>query len=201
MNDDERAGHVLDAVRQNGRQLPYAAETRCPHDGRRLGVAFWFPDGLWLWAAGYREPPQAARVQAAAFYLDALDECQTAGEEKACYDAASEALSADIRPVARPSVMHVDIDPADIRRAGACPWSAAPGSWSPRCPAGAAGTSTSICIPHPAGHCGSARRSRGAGSRPPAAAGPSRTRASAPAKIIATGLRVTRRSRDMSATD
>jgi len=81
-----------------------------------LTQPFWFPDGLWLWAAGYREPPQAARVQAAAFYLDALDECQTAGEEKACYDAASEALSADIRPVARPSVMHVDIDPASPGR-------------------------------------------------------------------------------------
>ncbi|MGI8452042.1 MAG: hypothetical protein ACR2MP_33640 [Streptosporangiaceae bacterium] len=74
------------------------------------------PYGLWLWAVGCREPPRAARVQAAAFFLDALDECQTAGEEKAGYAAASEALSADIRPVARPSVMHVDIDPASPSR-------------------------------------------------------------------------------------
>jgi hypothetical protein len=116
MNDDDRAEHVLDAVRQYGKRLPYAAETRCPHDGRRLGAAFWFPDGLWLWSAGYREPPQAARLQAAGFYLDALDECQTAGEEKACYEAASDALSADIRPVARRSVMHVGIDPASPGR-------------------------------------------------------------------------------------
>lgn len=115
MNVDDRARQVLELITRH-RNAPSVAESRCPHDGRLLGAAYQFPDGLWIWSAGCREPPQAARLQAAAFYLDALDECQTASEERACYDAASDALSADIRPVARPSVMHVETDPSALGR-------------------------------------------------------------------------------------
>ena len=40
-----------------------------------------------------------ARRKAAAFYLDALDECDSDSERQACYAAASRALEADVRPV------------------------------------------------------------------------------------------------------
>lgn len=59
-------------------------------DGRRLGAVFRLPDGLWAWSAGYRESPEAARRHAAAFYLDALDECDSDRERQACCDAASQ---------------------------------------------------------------------------------------------------------------
>jgi hypothetical protein len=113
MNDDDRAGQVLEAVRLYRKRLPCPSETRCPRDGRRLGAVFWLSDGLWAWSAGYREPPEAARLQAAAFYLDALDECESDRERQACHDAASQALEADIRPVARPAVTQVSILSAD----------------------------------------------------------------------------------------
>ena len=77
MSDADRAEQVLQAVRLHGRQLPCPSETRCPRDGRRLGAVFRLPDGLWAWSAGNREPPEAARRKAAAFYLDALDECNS----------------------------------------------------------------------------------------------------------------------------
>ena len=83
-------------------------------DGRRLGAIFRFPDGLWAWSAGNREPPEAARRKAAALYLDALDDCSSHSERQACYAAASRALEADVRPVARPAVTPVRV------------WSAAP---------------------------------------------------------------------------
>lgn len=113
MSDDGRARQVLELIKRYAKRLHCMAESRCPHDGRVLGAAYWLSDGLWVWSAGYREPPQAARFEAATFYLDALDECQTADEERACYEAASEALSADIRPVARPAVLHVETDQAN----------------------------------------------------------------------------------------
>jgi hypothetical protein len=113
MSDDDRREHVLELIRRHGRSLQALAESRCPHDGRLLGAAYWLTDGLWVWSAGYRKPPQVARREAARFYLDALDECQTSDEENACYDAASEALSADIRPVARPAVLHLEIELSD----------------------------------------------------------------------------------------
>ena len=64
----------------------------CPRDGRRLGAVFRLPDGLWAWSAGNREPPMVARRKAAAFYVDALDECGSDSKRQACYDAASQAL-------------------------------------------------------------------------------------------------------------
>jgi hypothetical protein len=82
-------------------------------DGRRLGVVFRLPNGLWAWSAGYREPPEVARQQAAALYLDALDECNSDRERQACYDAASQALKANIRPAARPAITQVRIVSAD----------------------------------------------------------------------------------------
>ena len=109
MNDDDRPGQVLQAVRLYGKRLPCPSETRCPRDGRRLGAVFRLPDGLWAWSAGNREPPMVARRKAAAFYLDALDECNSDGERQACYDAASQALEADIRPVARPAVTQISV--------------------------------------------------------------------------------------------
>jgi hypothetical protein len=113
MNDDDRTGQVLEAVRLYRRRLPCLSETRCPRDGRRLGAVFRLPDGLWAWSAGYREPPEAARRKAAAFYLDALDECGSGIEQQTCYDAASQALEADIRPVACPAVTQISILSAD----------------------------------------------------------------------------------------
>lgn len=74
-----------------------------------LDAVFRFPDGLRTWPAGYREPPEAARRTSAAFYLDALDECRTDSERRACYDAASEVLQAIVRPVARPAVTPVRV--------------------------------------------------------------------------------------------
>ena len=113
MSDDGRPGQVLELIKRHAGSLDTMAETRCPHDGRLLGAAYWLADGLWVWSAGHREPPQVARREAATSCLDALDECQTADEQRACYEAAGEALSADIRPVARPAVLHVAIDPAN----------------------------------------------------------------------------------------
>jgi hypothetical protein len=110
MSDDDRTEQVLEVVRRHSRTLPSLAETRCPYDGRLLGAAYWLSDGLWVWSTGHRQPPQAARRDAARFYLDALDECQTADERRACYDAASQALSSHLRPVARPAVLHLEID-------------------------------------------------------------------------------------------
>lgn len=52
-------------------------------------------------------------MKAAGFYLDALDECESDRERQACYDAASQALEAEIRPVARPAVTKVSILSAD----------------------------------------------------------------------------------------
>lgn len=95
MSDDDRGGQVLEAVRLHGRRLPCLSESRCPYDGRRLGALFRLPDGLWAWSAGNREPPMVARRKAAAFYLDALDECDSDSERQACYAAASRALEAD----------------------------------------------------------------------------------------------------------
>lgn len=116
MNDDDRAGQVLRAVRLYGKRLPCPSETRCQRDGRRLGAVFRLPDGLWAWSAGHREPPVVARRNAAAFYLDALDECYSDSERQACYDAASQALEADVRPVARPAVTQVSVLSADPAR-------------------------------------------------------------------------------------
>lgn len=113
MSDDGRSGQVLALIKRHAGSLDAMAETRCPHDGRLLGAAYWLADGLWVWSADHREPPQIARREAAACCLDALDECQTAEDQRACYEAASDALSADIRPVARPAVLHVEIDPAN----------------------------------------------------------------------------------------
>jgi hypothetical protein len=113
MNDDDCAEQVLRAVRLYGKRLPCPSETRCPRDGRRLGAVFRLPDGLWAWSAGYREPPMVARRNAAAFYLDALDECYSDSERQACYDAAGQALEADVRPVARPAVTQVSVLSAD----------------------------------------------------------------------------------------
>jgi hypothetical protein len=109
MNDDDRTGQVLEAIRLHGRRLPCPSETRCPQDGRRLGAVFRLPDGLWAWSAGNREPPMAARRKAAAFYLDVLDECGSDSERQACYAAASKALEADVRPVARPAATRVSV--------------------------------------------------------------------------------------------
>jgi hypothetical protein len=113
MNEGDRAGQVLETISLYGKRLPCPSETRCPRDGRRLGAVFQLPDGLWAWSAGYREPPEVARLQAAALYLDALDECDSDRERQACYDGASGALEADIRPVARPAVAQVSILSAD----------------------------------------------------------------------------------------
>lgn len=110
MSDDGRADEVLELIKRHARRLQPLADTRCPHDGRLLGAAYWLTDGLWVWSAGHRQPPQVARLEAAAFCVDALDECRNADERRGCYEAASEALSADIRPVARPAVLHVEID-------------------------------------------------------------------------------------------
>jgi hypothetical protein len=109
MNDDDCAGQVLQAVRLYGKRLPCPSETRCPRDGRRLGAVFRVPDGLWAWSAGHREPSMVARRQAAAFYLDTLDECVSDTERQACYAAASRALEADVRPaVTQVSVVSAD---------------------------------------------------------------------------------------------
>jgi hypothetical protein len=54
-----------------------------------------------------------ARRNAAAFYLDALDECYSDSERQACYDAHGKALEADVRPVARPAVTQVSVLSAD----------------------------------------------------------------------------------------
>jgi hypothetical protein len=116
MSDDDRGGQVLEAVRLHGRRLPCLSESRCPHDGRRLGAVFRLPDGLWAWSAGNREPPMVARRKAAAFYLDALDECDSDSERQACYAAASRALEADVRPVARPAVTQVNVLSSDPAR-------------------------------------------------------------------------------------
>ena len=111
MSDDERADEVLELSKRHARRLQSLADTRCPHDGRLLGAAYWLTGGLWVWSAGHRQPPEVARLEAATFCIDALDECRNADEWRACYEAASEALSADIRPVARPAVLHVESDP------------------------------------------------------------------------------------------
>lgn len=118
MNDDDRAGRVLRAVRLNCKRLPCPSETRCPKDGRRLGAVFRLPDGLWAWSVGYREPPMVARRNAAAFYLDALDGYYSDSERQACYAAASQALEMDVRPVARQAVAQVrvlSVDPVRYR--------------------------------------------------------------------------------------
>jgi hypothetical protein len=113
MNDDDRAEQVLRAVGLYGKRLPCPSETRCPRDGRRLGAVFRLTDGLWAWSAGDRKPPMVARRKAAAFYLDALDECESDSERQACYEMASQALESDIRPVARPAVTQVSVLSAD----------------------------------------------------------------------------------------
>jgi hypothetical protein len=113
MSGDDRREQVLELIRRHARSLHGLAESRCPHDGRLLGAAYWLTDGLWVWSAGHRKPPQVAHREAATFYVDALDECQTPDGERACYDAASEALSADIRPTAIPAVLHLEIDLSD----------------------------------------------------------------------------------------
>ena len=68
------------------------------------------------WSAGHREPSEAARRKAAAFCLDALDECNSDRERQACFAAASQALEADVRPVARPAVTPVRVLSADPLR-------------------------------------------------------------------------------------
>ena len=113
MSGDDRREQVLELIRRHARSLHGLAESRCPHDGRLLGAAYWLDDGLWVWSAGHRKPPQVARREAARFYLGALDECGMTDEENACYDAASQALSADIRPRASPAVLHIEIDLSD----------------------------------------------------------------------------------------
>ena len=108
-SDADRTEQVLQAVRLHGRHLPCPSETRCSRDGRRLGAVFRLPDGLWAWSAGNREPPEVARRKAAAFYLDALDECNSDRERQACFAAASQALEADVRPIAHPAVTPVRV--------------------------------------------------------------------------------------------
>ena len=54
-----------------------------------------------------------ARRNAAAFYLDALDKCDSDSERQACYAAASQALEAEVRPDACPVVTRVSVLPAD----------------------------------------------------------------------------------------
>jgi hypothetical protein len=110
VTDDERPRQVLALIATRGKQIRPLAETRCPKDGRLLGAAYHFSDGLWIWSAGHREPPRVARQEAAAFYLDAMDECSSVEEERALIDIASEILSSDVRSVARPDVMHVEVD-------------------------------------------------------------------------------------------
>ena len=113
MSADGREGRVLALIGKHGRRLSRLADTRCTHDGRLLGAAYRLPDGVWIWTAGHREPPQVARINAAAHYLDAVDECRCQAEVQACYDAASEVLSSDVRPVARPAVMRIDAEASD----------------------------------------------------------------------------------------
>ena len=101
---------VLALITRHGRQLTRLSETRCLTDGRLLGATYRLPDGTWLWSAGYRQPPQPARIETAALCLDALDECTTADEERACYDGASEALATDTRPRARQKVAKIEFN-------------------------------------------------------------------------------------------
>jgi len=111
---DDRENAVLALIAQRYRQLTRLAESRCPEDGRLVGAVYQLTDGMWIWAAGHRQPPQTARREAAVLCLDAIEDCATVDERQACHDGAIEALSSDVRPRAHPKVARVE--PAD--RAG-----------------------------------------------------------------------------------
>jgi hypothetical protein len=111
---DDRERSVLALIAQRGQQLTRLAESRCPEEGRLLGAVYRLTDGTWIWSAGHRQPPQTARREAAALYLDAMEDCETADERQACYDGAIEALSSETRPRADSKVARVE----PVERAG-----------------------------------------------------------------------------------
>lgn len=111
MNDDREA-EVLMSIAQYGRRLARLADSRCVKDGRLLGATYRLSDGIWVWSAGHRQPPRAIRHDAAAFHLDAIDDCSTAEEVRACYDGAIEALSSATRLKPSPSVMKIEMKEA-----------------------------------------------------------------------------------------
>lgn len=109
---DDREAEVLMSIAQHGRRLTRLAESRCDKDGRLLGATYQLPDGIWMWSAGHRQPPQAIRHEAAAANLDALEDCSTDEEVRACYGGAIEALASATRQAVSPSVMKIDLDGA-----------------------------------------------------------------------------------------
>ncbi|GAA3348611.1 hypothetical protein GCM10020358_67700 [Amorphoplanes nipponensis] len=111
---DDRERSVLALIAHRGRQLTRLAESRCPEDGRLLGAVYRLTDGIWIWSAGHRQPPQTARREAAALYLDTMEDCATVDERQACYDSAIEVLSSDTRPRANPEVARIEL----VERAG-----------------------------------------------------------------------------------
>ena len=78
-----------------------------------MGATYQLPDGIWMWSAGHRQPPQAIRHEAAAANLDALDDCSTDEEIQACYGGAIEALASTMRHTANPLVVKIDVKGAD----------------------------------------------------------------------------------------
>lgn len=102
-----RSQQVLEVIGRR-RRGGACAHTRCPIHGRLLGAADWFPDGMWIWLARHRDPPQVARLEADESSMVGLEECARAGERDVCFARASEALSADTRPRANPSVLRVE---------------------------------------------------------------------------------------------
>ncbi|WP_436528568.1 hypothetical protein [Actinoplanes sp. HUAS TT8] len=105
----DRDTDVLASIARHARQLTRMTETRCHKDGRLLGATYKLPDGTWLWSAGHRQLPQLARSEAAAIYLDAIEDCTTDEKRQACYDGASEALASDVRPRAHHKVAKIEI--------------------------------------------------------------------------------------------
>jgi hypothetical protein len=106
---DDREAEVLALIAQGQKRLTRLAESRCVKDGRLLGATYRLPDGIWVWATGHRQPPQAVRHEAAAFYLDAMDEYSTEEEAGACYNRAIEAMASATRQRTSPSVMKIEI--------------------------------------------------------------------------------------------
>ncbi|MGN9889823.1 hypothetical protein [Micromonospora sp. L31] len=109
---DDREAEVLVSIAQHGRRLTRLAESRCVKDGRLLGATYRLPDGIWVWSAGHRQPPRAVRHEAAAFNLDAIDDCSTDEEVQACYDDAIEALASATRQNASPSAIKIEMEGA-----------------------------------------------------------------------------------------
>jgi len=103
----DREAEVLALLAEHGQRLTRLTESRCARDGRLLGATYRLPDGIWIWSAGHRQPPQVVRHQAAAAYVDGIDDCATGEQVQACYDLAAEALVNATRPKAEAAVAKI----------------------------------------------------------------------------------------------